>query len=137
MFNVTSNGFDIQQTKSSAKIFDQSSNWEITLKELTIEEIEKKRNNLSIKKASQNEDIATRMFKENVDIFPNYLCQSINTMFKSSIFSKNLKMAFNFNFKTCFHTFNFIIFQRIIFTQMSAFFESVFFKILLQISERL
>ena len=48
-------------------------------------------------------------------------------MFKSSIFSKNLKMAFNFNFKTCFHTFNFIIFQRIIFTQMSAFFESVFF----------
>ena len=49
-------------------------------------------------------------------------------MFKSSIFSKNLKMAFNFNFKTCFHTFNFIIFQRIIFTQMSAFFESVFFK---------
>ena len=43
MFNVTSNGFDIQQTKSSAKIFDQSSNWEITLKELTIEEIEKKR----------------------------------------------------------------------------------------------
>ena len=49
-------------------------------------------------------------------------------MFKSSIFSKNLKMAFNFNFKTCFHTFNFIIFQRIIFTQMSAFFESVFLK---------
>ena len=62
MFNVTSNGFDIQQTKSSAKIFDQSSNWEITLKELTIEEIEKKRNNLSIKKASQNEDIATIIF---------------------------------------------------------------------------
>lgn len=149
MFNVTSNGFDIQQTKSSAKIFDQSSNWEITLKELTIEEIEKKRNNLSIKKASQNEDIATRMFKENVDIFPNYLCQSINTMFKSSIFPNTLKLAdvrtLKKGWKCLKENYRPVsippilskTFRRTMFAQISAFFDDIFFKMKKQISEKI
>ena len=140
MFNVTSNGFDIQQTKSSAKIFDQSNNWEITLKELTIEEIEKKRNNLSIKKASQNEDIVTRIFKENVDIFPNYLCQSINTMFKSSIFPNTLKLAdvrtlkkgwkcLKENYRpVSIPTVLSKTFRRTMFAQISAFFDDIFSK---------
>ena len=48
--------------------------------------IEKEIHNLKINKASQSSDIPTKIIKENVDIFAEFLWKSINSSTKSSTF---------------------------------------------------
>ena len=62
-------------------------------KELTIKEITKEINKLRSKKAFQNNDVSTRIVKENLDIIVGFLCKNINTTFKSSMFLNSLKLA--------------------------------------------
>ena len=61
-------------------------------KELTIEEITKEINKLRSKKVFQN-NVSTRIVKENLDIIVGFLCKNINTTFKSSMFLNSLKLA--------------------------------------------
>ena len=55
--------------------------------------IEKEIHNLKINKASQSSDIPTKIIKENVDIFAEFLWKSINSSIKSSTFPACLKSA--------------------------------------------
>ena len=48
--------------------------------------IEKEIHNLKINKASQSLDILTKIVKENVDIFAEFLWKSINSSIKFSTF---------------------------------------------------
>ena len=50
--------------------------------------IEKEIHNLKINKASQSSDIPTKIIKENVDIFAEFLWKSINSSIKSSFMPK-------------------------------------------------
>ena len=49
--------------------------------------------NLDASKASQEDDIPTKIIKENSDIFSNFLCQSFNNMIDVCIFPTSLKLA--------------------------------------------
>ena len=44
-------------------------------------------------KASQKTDIPTRIVKENIDIFADFLCASINRAIKSASFPSSLKLG--------------------------------------------
>ena len=48
--------------------------------------------NLKIKKASQSSDILTKIIKENVDAFAEFVWKSIHSSIKSSTFSACLKL---------------------------------------------
>ena len=61
--------------------------------EVTTQDIEKEIFHLETRKASQISDILTKIIKENVDIFPDFLCTSINSSIKSSLFLSCLKFA--------------------------------------------
>ena len=52
--------------------------------EVTTQDIEKEIFDLETRKASQISDIPTKIIKENVDIFADILCTSINNSIKSS-----------------------------------------------------
>ena len=52
----------------------------------------RKENNLSSEKTSQNSDIPTTIVKENADIFADFV-RKINAAFKLSIFPNSLKLA--------------------------------------------
>ena len=54
--------------------------------EMDLESIEKGIDNLKINKESQSSDIPTKIIKENVDIFAEFLWKSINSSTKSSTF---------------------------------------------------
>ena len=54
--------------------------------ELTTQDIEKEIFDLETEKASQISDIPTKIIKENVDVFVNFLCTSINSSIKSPLF---------------------------------------------------
>ena len=54
--------------------------------EMDLESIEKGIDNLKINKESQSSDIPTKIIKENVDIFAEFLWKSINSTTKSSTF---------------------------------------------------
>ena len=56
-------------------------------------DIEKEIFYLESKKASQISDIQTKIIKENVDVFADFLCTSINSPIKSSVFPSCLKFA--------------------------------------------
>ena len=60
---------------------------------VNIEEINKDILRLDKNKASQHSDILTKIIKENLDIFADFLCTNINSSFKSSLFPSCLKMA--------------------------------------------
>ena len=110
-------------------------------KEVSIEEIQKEILNLNDKKASQNSDIPTKIIKENSDIFENVLCSFINDSIKSFTFPSCLKKADvtpihkkgKKDKKENYRPVNILpvlskIFERIMFIQMSAFFEDIFNK---------
>ena len=63
------------------------------LEEVNIGEVEKKNLKLDKTKASQKADILTRIIKENIDIFADFLCTSINSAIKSASFPASLKLA--------------------------------------------
>ena len=48
---------------------------------------------MDVNKASQNSDIPTKIVKENVDIFGNFICTNFKNTIKSSCFYENLKYA--------------------------------------------
>ena len=56
-------------------------------------EVEKEILKLGKTKASQKTDIPTRIIKENIDIFANFLCASINRTINSSSFPSSLRLA--------------------------------------------
>ena len=53
----------------------------------------KKKLNLEIKKSSQIFDILTKIIKETVDVFADFLSTSINSSIKFSLFPSCLKFA--------------------------------------------
>ena len=59
--------------------------------EVDQKEIEKEILNMDVNKASQSSDIPTKIVKENVDIFGNFVCTSFKNTIKSSCFYENLK----------------------------------------------
>ena len=61
--------------------------------EIDLASIKKEIHNLKINKASQSSDIPTKIIKENVDIFAEFLWKSINSSIKSSTFPTCLKSA--------------------------------------------
>ena len=61
--------------------------------EVTTQDIEKYISYLETKKSSQASDIPTKIIKENVDVFPDFLSSSINSSIKSSFFPSCLKFA--------------------------------------------
>ena len=106
-------------------------------KEVSIEEIQKEILNLNNKKASQNSDF----IKENSDIFEKVLCSFINNSIKSFTFPSYLKDADvtpihkkgKKDKKENYRPVSILVvlskvFERIMFIQMSAFFEDIFNK---------
>ena len=110
-------------------------------KELSIEEMQKEISDLNNKKASQNSDIPTKITKEKSDIFEKALCSFINDSIKSFTFPSCLKEAdvtpiHKKGKKDKKENYGPVsmppvlskVFERIIFIQMSAFFEDIFNK---------
>ena len=64
-----------------------------TFNYVTKEDVIKEINNLDASKASQEDDILTKIIKENSDIFSNLICQSFNNMIDVCIFPASLKSA--------------------------------------------
>ena len=58
----------------------------VAFEEMDLESIEKWIDNLKINKESQSSDIPTKIIKENVDIFADFLWKSMNSSIKSSTF---------------------------------------------------
>ena len=63
------------------------------MKEVSLQEIETEISLSKLNKASKYSDVPTKTIKENSDIFPNFICESINNSIKSSIFPLCLKHA--------------------------------------------
>ena len=61
--------------------------------EIDLASIEKEMHNLKMNNASQSSDIPTKIIKENVDIFAEFLWKSINSSIKSFTFPSCLKLA--------------------------------------------
>ena len=110
-------------------------------KEVSIEEIQKEILNLNYKMASQNSDAPAKIIKENCDIFGKVLCFFINDSIKSFTFPSCLKEADvtpihkkdKKDKKENYRPVSILpvlskIFERIMFTQMSTFFEDIFNK---------
>ena len=97
--------------------------------------------NLNNKKASQSSNIPTKIIKENSDIFGKVLCSSINDSIKSFTFPSCLKEAEvtpihkkgKKDKKENYRPVSILpvlskLFERIMFMQMSSFFEDTFSK---------
>ena len=61
--------------------------------EVSFKEIETETRLMKVNKASQYSDIPTKIIKENSDIFPSFICESISSSIKFSIFPSCLKHA--------------------------------------------
>ena len=61
--------------------------------EVSFKEIETEIRLLKLNKASQYSDIPTKIIKKNSEIFSSFICESINSSIKSSIFPSCLKHA--------------------------------------------
>ena len=64
-----------------------------TFNHVTKENVINEINNLDASKAPQEDDIPTKIIKENSDMFFNFICQSFNYMTDVCIFSTSLKLA--------------------------------------------
>ena len=98
-------------------------------------------NNLNINKATQNTDIATKIIKENSDIFGNFIFSNLNCFINTSsypslskranitpVHKKDSKSEKN-NYRPVSILSNISkVYERIMFKQMSEFFESSFFS---------
>ena len=116
-----------------------SKNKTFHFKEVNIGEVEKEILKLDKTKASQKTDIPTRIIKENIDIFADFLCTSINSAIKSSSFLSSLKLADvtpvhkkerkdmkeNFRSVSILTTLS-KFFEKCMFAQMSTFFDNIF-----------
>ena len=100
---------------------------------------------MKLNKACQYSDIATKIIKENSDIFSSFICESINNPIKSSIFPSCLKHTdvhadvtslhkkCNKSLKENYRPVIILsilskVFERSIFKQMSSFFDDIFSK---------
>ena len=102
-------------------------------------EVEKEILKLDKTKALQKTDIPTRIIMENIDIFADFLCTSINSAIKSSSFPSSLKLADvtpvhkkeredmkeNFRSVSILTTLS-KFFEKCMFAQMSTFFDNIF-----------
>ena len=68
-------------------------NGTFSFREVSFKQIETEIRLLKLNKVSQYWDIPTKIIKENLDIFSNFICESINNSIKSSIFPSCLKHA--------------------------------------------
>ena len=64
-----------------------------TFNHITKEDVIKEIKNLDASKASREDDIPTKIIKENSDIFSNFIYQSFNNMIHVCIFPTSLKLA--------------------------------------------
>ena len=116
-----------------------SKNKTFHFKEVNFGEVEKEILKLDKTKASQKTDIPTRIIKENIDIFADFLCTSINSAIKSSSFLSSLKLADvtpvhkkeRKDMKENFRSVNILttlskFFEKCMFAQMSTFFDNIF-----------
>ena len=96
---------------------------------------------MDVNKASQSSDIPTKIVKENVDIFGNFVCTSFKNTIKSSCFYENLKYAdvtplykkgkkdVNDNYRPVSILPNLSkIFEKCMFKQITQFFDKIFSK---------
>ena len=104
-------------------------------------DIEKEIFDLETRKASQISDIPTKIIKENVNAFADFLCTSINSSIKSSLFPSYLKFADvaplhkkgRKDAKQNYRSVSILpvlskIYARSMFKQLSSFFEDIFSK---------
>ena len=85
--------FKYKNYPSILAIQKYSKNKTFHFKAVNIGEVEKEILKLDKTKASQKTDIPARIIKENIDIFADFLCMSINNAIKSSSFPSSLKLA--------------------------------------------
>ena len=109
--------------------------------QVTTQDIEKIFFDLETKRASQISDIPTKIIKENVDVFVDFPCTSINSSIKYSLFTSCLKFADvkplhkkerkdakqNYRPVSISPTLS-KVYERSMFKQMSSFFEDIFSK---------
>ena len=108
-------------------------------KEVNTGEVEKEVLKLDKTKVSQKANIPTRIIKENIDIFANFLCTSINSAIKYLSFPSSLKLADvtpvhkkgRKDMKENFRPVRILptlsrIFEKCMFAQMSTIFDSTF-----------
>ena len=118
-----------------------SSKSHFSFKNVQKEEILKELNNLNINKATQNTDIPTKIIKENSDIFGDFIFSNLNCCINTSsypsllkrtditpVHKKDSKSEKN-NYRPVSILSNISkVYERIMFKQMSEFFESSFFS---------
>ena len=105
------------------------------------EEILKEINNLNINKATQNTNISTKIIKENSDIFGDFIFSNLNCCVNTSSYPSLLKSAditpvHKKDLKSEKNDYRPVsilsniskVYERIMFKQMSEFFESSFFS---------
>ena len=108
---------------------------------MNIGKVEKEILKLEKTKASQKNNISTRIMKENIDIFADFLCSSINSTIKPASFFSSLKlvdvtplhkkgredMKENFMPVSILPTLS-KLFEKCMFAQMSNFFDNIFWN---------
>ena len=107
--------------------------------EINIGEVKKEILKLDKTKASQKTDISTRIIKENIDIFVDFLCASINSAIKTASFPFSLKLAdvtplhkkARKDMKEKFRLVSILstlskIFEKCMFAEMYTFFDNIF-----------
>ena len=118
-------------------INEKSKNAKFSFHEVNNEKIAKEIRRLNKNKASQKSDIPIRIMKENANIFAEFLCETVNSAIKSSNFHNGLKLADitplhkkgmkdnkeNYRPVSVLPTLS-KIFERILFEQMSGFFDN-------------
>ena len=86
---------DILKYKDHPSILATQSNYnsriKLTFQEMNLASIEKEIHNLKISKASVSSDISTKIIKENIDIFEEFLWKTISSSIKSSTSPSCLK----------------------------------------------
>ena len=118
-----------------------SSKSHFSFKNVQKEETLKELNNLNINKATQNTDILTKIIKENSDIFEDFILTNINCCINTSSYPSRLKRvditpAHKIDSKSEKNNYRPVsilpniskVHERIMFKQMSEFFESSFFS---------
>ena len=118
-----------------------NSKFHFSFKNVQEEEILKELNNLNINKATQNTDIPTKIIQENSDIFGDFIFSNFNCYINTSSYPSLLKRADitpvhkkdskseKNNYRPVSILSNISkVYERIIFKQMSEFFESSFFS---------
>ena len=112
-----------------------------SFKNVQMEEILKELNNRNINKATQNTDIPTKIIKENSDIFGDFVVSNLNCCFNTSsypsllkraditpVHKKDSKSAKNNHRPVSILSNISNLYERIMFNQMSEYFESSFFS---------